>query len=336
MSNHILRRADKILAQKGWESACAYLAEAEASDRDPRVRLRRAILLLDHEHVEEACAALTQLIETQPAYVPARLYLGIALLEANKPREAAMTLKCAVEQAPQNELVRAYLGLAELMQGHFAEAQTIFSKSGYPANLGFLVRLTMWTESQWLEKGTPLGPVTLGLFESAPSASSYSRRAAIQAFRKKNYREFLTMVAPGVLGTSASVDELYACAIACEMLCAYEEALRFIERLAEKESNADPLLAARGRCLVRLGRYNEALECFERVLIVGPEDFGLNYYLGVLCLAHRQKGRSRDFFHRAYRDYYIDTSDYQLWQIQRALEQLFATAGSVTCDCTVA
>lgn len=322
MSNRILRRAEKLVARGQWAEACNLLENAEKCESDPRLALRRAAILIETEQPELALSILETLIEKEPSYIPARLYAGIAAIEANQPQRAERIFKSAMALAPTNEVVACYWELTQLMAGNISGAQKILSRRALPANSSFLIRLTLWVEREWLERGRFFAPAALNFFDVlSPPNKRFSKRAASAAFRRRNYQQFLELAAPIVKNANAPSELLFACAFACEMVNGFHDALSLLDRLAPEDQQADPVLAARGRCLVRLGHYYEALDCFEKVLIVGPEDFGLNYYLGVLCLAHGEEKRSRHFFERAYRDYFVDTFEYQYWQIQQALRR---------------
>jgi Flp pilus assembly protein TadD len=105
------------------------------------------------------------------------------------------------------------------------------------------------------------------------------------------------------------------------MLCDYERALEYLSRVKEPEADwPDALTAARGRSLVRLGDFLEGANDLARVLAVGPEDYGTNYYLGLLCQAHGERSRARQLYLRAHTQYLIDTLDFQWWQMERALK----------------
>ncbi|MCX7625393.1 MAG: tetratricopeptide repeat protein [Candidatus Sumerlaeaceae bacterium] len=320
MSNRILRQAEKLVAGGQWVEACSLLEHAEKCESDPRLQLQRAVILLNNNQAGMALAVLEALIDKDPSYLPARLYAGIAAIENGDLEQAARILEIAMGMAPQNELVRCYWELAQLMSGNGQAARTLVWGEPMPANSGFLIRLTHWVETQWLKTGRFFAPRQLNVAEfSSPENKRFSKRAAIKAFRKRNFRQFLEIAVPSATNANASTELLFACAFACEMLNGFEDALFFLSQLEPEDQHAEPVQAARGRCLVRLGRYYEALDCLEKVLIVGPEDFGLNYYLGVLCLAHGDERRSRHFFERAYRDYFVDTFEYQFWQIRQAL-----------------
>jgi Flp pilus assembly protein TadD len=122
---------------------------------------------------------------------------------------------------------------------------------------------------------------------------------------------------------------VFACAIAAEMLFDNERALDHIAVIGDGEEMPDPLRAARARNLLRLGEFARAAEDLNRVLIIGPEDYGVNYFLGVLCLSHGRAAQARNLFLRAHADYMVDTLEFQFWQMQQALfDTADATAGT--------
>lgn len=321
MSSYALSKAAKIASRGKWQEACAFLELAEKTNSDPRLPLQRGVILTEAGQPQAALSLLESLVAKHESFPPAYLFAGIAAWDTRDHDKARALWSKGRELAPRNELLGSYWALAQYAAGKDEQGRQYFGSAGFASNRGFLVRLTQWVEEQWLLKGCFFAPQD-DLIETVTPASGTRQhllRRAVRAFRARDYISFLAIMQSESVAGKMDTEDLFACAIACEMLSAYSKALEFLDRIPEQEQSADPVLAARGRCFVRLGRYEEAMDCFERVLIIGPEDFGLNYYLGVLCHAHQQHDRAREFFHRAYRDYLVDTLDYQFWQIRRAL-----------------
>jgi tetratricopeptide (TPR) repeat protein len=321
MSTRALTTAARLADRGHWEAACEVLGSAEATSDDPRVILQHAAILLSAGEAEEALTLLDGLQQRVPDYTPGLLYAGIAALDCGDAARAATSLGRARELDARNEVVGSYWALTHYTLGHDETAREYFARKGFSDNRGFLVRLTEWVESEWLTRGRFFAPSSVMGRPAGeqPVRQRGSRRRAQRAFRKKRYADVIEALTPIIERGSADAGDIYGCAVSCEMLFAYDDALNLTERLSEEDRELDAVRALRGRCLVRLGRYAEAMDCLEHVLIIGPEDFGLNYYLGLLCLAHQERRRAREFFGRAYRDYLVDTLDYQFWQIQRCL-----------------
>ncbi|MGC8741032.1 MAG: tetratricopeptide repeat protein [Candidatus Sumerlaeaceae bacterium] len=326
MSSYALRKASKLVVLGQWQEACQLLLSTEQRSADPRLPLQRAVILNEAGHSSQALELLDKLIAKHTDFVPAYLFAGIAAWDAAQWEKATALWSRAKELAPRNEVVGSYWALAQFASGAQDLGRMYFERHGFATNRGFLVRITEWVEDQWLEAGRFFAPRPAILPNDErllPTEGRRSRlalrRAAVRAFRAKEYERFLALMQAEPMQGGLDAGDLFACAVACEMLCAYETALSFLDRIPPVDQSEDPVLAVRGRCNARLGRYDEALDCFERVLMIGPEDFGTNYYLGVLCLAHQQRAKAREFFHRAYREYLVDTLDYQFWQIRRAV-----------------
>ena len=103
------------------------------------------------------------------------------------------------------------------------------------------------------------------------------------------------------------------------MLRDYERAWDYLTKLPDPEGLPDIVLGLRARCLLRLRRFDEAADVVNRVLTIGPEDFGSNHVMGVLCLAFGRRGRARAFFRTAHTQYMIDTLEIQQWQLEQAI-----------------
>lgn len=322
MANKVLNRAGALAKAGDARRAYAVLVEAEKRDPDPRLKLQRASLMLDADDASAALELLESLCEQHPNYVPAHLFAGIAAFDCGLFERAAEALARACELAPQNGLAASYRALVWWALGRDRDAARLVRAWGFSDNRGFLTRLTEWIETRWLETGLFFGPRQLParLADSSEAGRRLFRRAAVRrAFFAKRYEEFLAGLLPAVRAGNADPSDVYACAVACEMMHAYEQALQLLNALSPSDREADPVLALRARCEIRLGHYEEGLTLLEKVFVSGPEDFGVNYYLGVLSLAQGDRRAARKFFRRAYTDYLVDTLDFQFWQIEHAL-----------------
>ncbi len=327
-----LARAQSLLARGRGDAALAELDRTPVSESDPRDAVVRARVLRACGRGAEADGLLAAATAAHPANGPVLVSAGIAALEAGDAPAAETALLRVMEQQPENEIARSHLALALLAQGRDEEGLAIFRGHGFSDNLGFRARLTEWMERQWLERGrffspTPLPPppetaVPRGLF-----ARMVRDRRAERAFFSKRFGEVVEVVHPAVMAPNPEAEIVYACAIAAEMEGDPRRALDYVARAPEPDNLPDALRAVRARCLVRTGRFEEAATDLNSILILGPEDFGVNYYLGVLCLAFGNPDRARACFLRAHGEYMIDTLEFQWWQIERAL--LGPCAGTV-------
>jgi Flp pilus assembly protein TadD len=104
------------------------------------------------------------------------------------------------------------------------------------------------------------------------------------------------------------------------MLREYSIAQEYLASLQDRRAEwPDPLIALNGRLLTRQGRLSEAAQEFSKVLIVGPEDFGVNYYLGIICLGYGKLAEARQYFLRAFSTYMVDSLEFQWWQLEQVL-----------------
>ena len=261
---------------------------------------------------EEARDVLERACQTRPGHAPTHLFLGIHALELGDAQAAHAAFEKVQALQPDNELAYSYAALALLFLGQEMDAIEIFRKRGFSDNRGFMVRLTEWVEGQWLEHDRFFSQRAV-----APALEPGNRRGSMRraekAFFSHRYADVIRE-----LGERDSDDARFACAISAEMLRDYEAALRHLEGISEVD-DADAIIAARARCNLRLRKMQDAADALARVLIIGPEDYGTNYYLGVLCIHYDEPVRARKLFTRAYADYLVDTLEYQFWQIQNAL-----------------
>ena len=259
-----------------------------------------------------------------PSNVPAQVFSGVAALDAGDAPAAEAAFARALALQPQNDLARAYRALSLLHLGDEKEGVATLHAHGFSDNRMFVVRLTEWMEMQWLREGRFFAPRALAPLQPRPAPGGWlgrvaSERRAERHFFAKRYRGLLEELDAQARAARPDPDIVFACAIAAEMLCDNELALDYISTLGDGDDLPDPLLAARARNLVRLGAFAEAANDLNRVLIIGPEDYGVNYYLGVLCLSHARPQQARTLFLRAHADYMVDTQEFQFWQMQQAL-----------------
>ncbi|MCX7963113.1 MAG: tetratricopeptide repeat protein [Candidatus Sumerlaea chitinivorans] len=305
------------LEQKGQSDEALQLLEraAQHHPNDPRYSLQQSQILARLGRYEEAKARLAECLKQEPGFAPAHLFAGVLALDCGDPTSAEIHFSEVANRQPSNSLAHAYLGLALLTNGKEGEGRTLLKLHGQSDNVGFLIRLTEWAESQWLEAGRFFAPRRV---ELQPPVSVHRMKKlmltkkAERLFYQRRYREFLELAEVILARRPNDESFLFAAGVAAEMLCDYERALGYWSAIEADESDGyDPLRAAQGRVWVRLGEYDRAMDAFSHVTILGPEDYGVNYFLGVLCLAHSDRPLARRFFQRAFTQYLVDTLEYQ-------------------------
>ncbi|MGI8907517.1 MAG: tetratricopeptide repeat protein [Candidatus Sumerlaeaceae bacterium] len=313
-----LARAQRLAGRGKLDAAEAYLRSALVDGANVRNWLVLGRLLEQGGRAENALHVFDDARVRYPNQAPAHLFYGIAALDLGYVEDAAASFARVLEMQPGNDVARSYAALGKLMQGDDDAAVSTFRTFGISDNRAFRVRLTEWMESQWLANGRFFAQHALE-FPSDPPAKTSTRRAQ-KHFYAKRYAEMLRELEPAALASHPDQSVLFACALGSEMLFDYQRSLEYISRVTEPESEwPDAILATRARSLLRLGDFPAAAADLARVLTVGPEDFGSNYYLGVLCLAHGEHASARQLFMRAHTQYLVDTLDFQYWQMEQAL-----------------
>ncbi|MBX7246542.1 MAG: tetratricopeptide repeat protein [Candidatus Sumerlaeaceae bacterium] len=317
-----LTKAQKLLAAGRFADAETALQTGETSRFDPRRSIVLARIHAEAGEMDRALEELAVALQQAPGHAPTHLYRGIFSCDIGNADQARICFEKVLELQPQNDLAWSYLALALCMGGADAAGLKIFRERGFNDNRWFLVRLAEWMETEWLENSRFFAPQAIEKpFEETGDIGGRTgrERRAMKHFRAKRYREMLDELEPLALGPRLDEETAFACALACEMIGDNTRALAHINRLPEGVDLPDALLAARGRNQMRLGLWEEAAEDLGRVLIIGPEDYGTNYCLGVLCLSHRERRRARRLLFRAFSDYIVDTYEYQFWQMTQAL-----------------
>lgn len=130
--------------ERSRASANPIKAEFDAADQAPTPQTLYAmsrILIARGEH-EKARYVLSQIIEQDPAFVPAYNELAESYVQDDRTAEAIRTLRAALEAAPDDAIVHNNLGLTLLMNDdpagaldHFEQAVTLSpANARYRAN----------------------------------------------------------------------------------------------------------------------------------------------------------------------------------------------------------
>jgi tetratricopeptide (TPR) repeat protein len=312
-----LSKAQALAGAGKFGEAESYLREGLTETSDVRNWLVLGRILEQEGKTPEALQLYDIARARLPEHSPGHVFYGIAALDTGDLDAAHEAINQVLARQPANDIALSYAALIALRRGDDERGLAIFREHGITDNRAFRVRLTEWMESEWLKSGRFFGPRALEIGEIPAKGSA---RRAQKHFYAKRYVEMLRELDGAAHAEFPDQSVLFACAIGCEMLFDYERALDYLGRAREPDSDwPDTLIATRGRNLIRMGDFTDGASDLGRVMMVGPEDFGCNYYLGVLCLAHGEQSKARQLFARAHTQYLIDTLEFQYWQIERAL-----------------
>jgi len=308
-----LCKPQKLARQGNYEAALQLLSGA-ANSADPRAELLLARTLLSAGKAEEGIQALQSLTARLGQYAPGHLFYGVALWDAGEIATAADKFNRVIELQPGNDLAHSYKALCCQARGDSTAAVEIWKIQGFSDNTDYRIRVIEFVEKAWLFDQSYLGPLPF----AEPSAfKKASERKALASFYRRDFAAVLQHIHPPPTDKELSA---FLGATAHEMLRNYSGAAAYLEPLLpRREEWPDALIALNGRLLCRAGRFSEAASELARVLIIGPEDFGMNYYLGVISLAFGKGAEARNFFRRALTSYMVDTLEFQWWQIEQAL-----------------
>lgn len=248
-----------------------------------------------------------------PEAAPVHLFRGIELWDGGDKAGALGEFEVVLALQPKNDLARSYRALCLLAQGDHKEAAAIWRKHGFSDNAMFQVRLVEFVEGEWLISRRFMGEATDVDLLNGVSAP----RRAIKRFYRRDFMGMMRHLAePPVLDEV----EAFLGATACEMLRKHERAREYLEALRPRRAEwPDALVALDGRLKVREGKIEDAGRDFASIVVMGPEDFGMNYYLGVICLAYGLGEEARQYFLRAFTQYMVDTLEFQWWQVEQVL-----------------
>lgn len=246
-----------------------------------------------------------------PHEAPRHLFTGIDHWDAGDAASALAEFDAVLQLQPKNDLARSYRALCLLASGNHAADN--WRSHGFSDNAMFRVRLAEFVESTWLRNGSFMGESALQVPPSGQSAP----RKALRKFYKRDFAGILNHVTlPPVMDEL----EVFLAGTALEMLRHYCAAVEYLDPLKERRNEwPDALIALAARLNVRTGNIAEAAKDFARIVVLGPEDFGSNYHMGIVCLAYEKRDEARQYFLRAFTDYMVDTLDFQWWQLEQAL-----------------
>ena len=304
------------LLEKGNPAKALALLPSRGAAADPRIEILRARIAEQQAGAAEAESVLAAASSKFPQNAPVALFRGIYLLDDRRPAEARDEFRRVVALQPKNQLAESYLGLALLESGDSVEGHKALLDSGFTDNHMFRVRLAEWMELEWLKSGRFFSD----RLAAVPEDKKSSARTALRNFYKRRFPQMAQ-----ALGPPGTADELvcFLGGIAHEMLFHYSLAGSYLQPLLDKagaDGLPEPLAAATARMAIRRGEFARGAKPLSEILILGPEDYGINYYLGVVCLAYGRKQEARRQFVNAFTSYAIDTQEFQWWQILHALK----------------
>ena len=295
--------------------------------------LQSAQTCINRNQPSDALAILQPVMAHAPGNAPARLLAAIASWDSGDLHAAESFASEVMALQPDNNLAQSYQAMALMATGCHEEGQAIFRKFGFNDSPTFRMRLTAWAESQWLDYNRffnqqtfePPFPLQRGL-----AAKLFRDKLAERYFFGHRFSELLQLLEPRVSSGKASMEEIFASAMAAEMLQDYERAWSLINLIpASTTPPPDILRGLKARILLRLRRMDDATAEANEILMLGPEDFGVNHVMGVLCLAFGKPIEAGQFFLRSHTEYMIDTLEYQQWQLEQALLRPANSNGSV-------
>lgn len=315
----LLRKVQSALRRGDQNAAAALLTCSQRTDAAAELWRVRTELLSGNEGA--AYGRLSDAREKHPDAMPLALEAGRMALDAGDVAAARREFQHVLTKQSDNTLAASYAALCSWMLGEDDAARSFVARFGLSRNTSFMVRLALWMESEWLASGrffaqralTDLAPPVRGFMRTR-------RSSAIRAFYKKDYRSVYALLSPRLASAPNDSEAAFACAFSCEMLHDHEQALRILEPFGDDADLPEFLAATRARNLVRVGDYARALALLEPIVVPGPEDYGVHYYLAVLSLAHSDAAQAQILMQRAFTSFVVDTLDYQYWQMERALD----------------
>lgn len=291
------------------------LLPAAGSSSDPRAEIISSRIQAESGKPDEAVATLSQLQHRFPGHAPAHLFQGVFYWDLHQPGDALACFQKVLELQKNNDLAKSYRALCLCALGDRAAAANVWRHSGFSDNAMFRVRVAEHLESAWLREQAYFDEVPS--IQMGKSEGGVSQRKALRLFYRRDFEAMLKH-----LPLPPTEEELpaFLAATAHEMLRQYSAAREYVDPFLPRRAEwPDPLVALNARLMVRRGDIADAAREFAGIILMGPEDFGVNYYMGIVCLAYDQAAQARQYFVRAFTNYMVDTLEFQWWQIEQIL-----------------
>ena len=266
----------------------------------------------------DAVASLKKALKLKPSLSGAQVMLGLSYYELYDLDEACAALEAALKTTPGDANALLYLGKAQLQKREYRAAQRTFEKliEIKPKDPEVLYDLSLTHMKLMLENVNRLGEASPGsyLFSLLLAQDAEARNDDESAI--KNYREALALRGKEeVVGIHYALGSVYA------KVGRYEEAaaefkkelqvnpndslalwklgelgLRsdpqsvrgYLERAVTLNPDLPQAALAYGRLLARVGETEKAVEQFQRVVRLAPEEDSVHYHL---AKAYRLLGR---------------------------------------------
>ncbi len=336
--NNILRkewllwRAQRRLHRNDTEHAITILKRAaRIFHNHPRVWVILAQAYFHCGDTHNAEKALKRALELDPENASYHLQMGQVYYDMGHYDIAQQELEYCLSQQPDNHLAQNFLALTRYHQGAHAEALDMLASAGLCNNTEFLSRCSALFEKEIMDNPEQF-PEPSTQYEEIVSSTLYR---LYDAFRNKtllarffkffllrkcfhratrlltygNYDGAVELLNFALTISPTNTDALSGIGVARYEQGEFEKAKDIFLGLLDDETYEPLMMVYLGLCYYRLEQYDAALALFERVADNKPEDFNANYYAALCYLAKGKRQEALRFFVRAYRHYFVDTSE---------------------------
>ena len=251
-------RKNKLKALERWNSARSQISLELAQGQFNNGELKKAV------------KTISDILESNPRYVPGHLLLGRIYLEQDRVDKARQCFQQCLQIEPENAAAYYNLGILYERQGHLAQAFEHYQKAlnNRPQHLPYLLAgaEVLLSQSRLQEAWDMLSE---HLDDTIADARFYLLAGNILTAQNKHKEavEMFTTAANLSPGDDAITNSL---AFALHRLGQAEQALELFQRLDKSAKSQGRELSwssqlAMGDCYVQLGQYHKAQRCFEYV-----------------------------------------------------------------------
>jgi tetratricopeptide (TPR) repeat protein len=244
-------------------------------------RFRKAAELQRQGALEQAAAEYRAVLKVKPDYLEVQANLGVVLAQMGRFDEAITAYEAALKLAPNFLPLKQNMGIAYYRAGRFEKAVPIFEQVLSSAPDSLQARQLLGLSLVELGRDADALPHLQRTLSMAPDdpAVLYSLGLAYLRLGKPEMRDIVNRL-PELANGLAAAYLLKGQALLASF--EFERAIPELE-MARKLNPALPRLDySLGLGYLKLGRNQEAIQCFERELARTPRDFSTLYYLAYL------------------------------------------------------
>jgi len=268
---------NKKAAQERWQKASS------------RIKLALAQQQYDNGKYEEAEQNIRECIQADPEVAQAHLVLGKVLLAKGRTDKAAEELKLAVDLDQQLHEAWYWLGVAAEQSRDIEQAYSCYNRAMTlePANLDYILAVAeVYTARKTYDQATALLEEKMKIM---PRQISLKVAAADVMCRAERYDDAIELYRQAMLLAEEDPDIAESLGYCYMFAGRWDQAAQVFSKLAARLEEPAPAAAdeqitaaqeqrrrlylqTAGLCSMQSGRYDQAVDCYSKLMVDGRDD----------------------------------------------------------------